>query len=109
MHQNYRQLQPQAVKLSKMSTKTDFFVKFIICLQIALAAWATYANISFEHGNLVVHQYIQQDLIPLKELPIYLRQYKELALVLTFFSWMLRLVELVPTTLLVGMELIRYF
>ena len=46
--------------------------------------------------------------MPLKEFPLFVRRHKELAVVFIFLRWMLRLVELVPTTLLVSMELIRY-
>ena len=46
--------------------------------------------------------------MPLREYPIWMRQYTEVVYVATFLQWLLRLVELVPLPLLVSMECIRY-
>jgi P-type E1-E2 ATPase len=86
----------------------DFFFKFVVSLQVALAASATCVNLDFEHGSGLLHSYLQLELVPLKEFPFFIREYRQLTAIILFLKWMLRLVELVPVTLLVSMELIRY-
>ena len=46
-------------RFGKVGKQTDSLVKFVIGMQVLLAAWATYAQVSFEHGNLVLHSYLQ--------------------------------------------------